>query len=155
MNFSKQIAKHLKDVYFGGNWTVANFKTVLEDVTWEESTQKVTDLNTIATLVFHTNYFVVAVIPVLSGGLLNAKDEFSFNHPPINNDEDWQKLLAKSFNDAETLVSLIEKLSDDKLLEIFADEKYGIYYRNLHGIIEHCHYHLGQIAVINKIIRTR
>jgi hypothetical protein len=29
-------------------------------------------------------------------------------------------------------------------------EKYGNYYRNIHGIIEHIHYHLGQIVLIEK-----
>jgi len=32
------------------------------------------------------------------------------------------------------------------------EEKYGNYYRNFHGIIEHCHYHLGQIVLIKKML---
>ena len=31
-------------------------------------------------------------------------------------------------------------------------EKYGNYFRNLTGIIEHLHYHLGQIVLIKKLI---
>ncbi|HAI83731.1 MAG TPA: DUF1572 domain-containing protein, partial [Chitinophagaceae bacterium] len=30
----------------------------------------------------------------------------------------------------------------------------GTYYRNILGLIEHTHYHLGQIALIKKIIRN-
>jgi len=47
---------------------------------------------------------------------------------------------------------LIEQLPEAKLGEIFSEEKYGTYYRNIHGIIEHTHYHLGQIVLIKKIL---
>ncbi|MFT4660247.1 MAG: hypothetical protein ACI8XB_000508 [Patiriisocius sp.] len=52
--------------------------------------------------------------------------------------------------DVEKFSSNIEKLSDQKMSDHFVDEKYGSYYRNLNGIIEHAHYHLGQIILIKK-----
>ena len=124
----------------------------MADVTWQQANTQVYSFNSIATLVYHTNYYVSAVIKVLQGELLNAKDEYSFSHPPIHSEEDWQLLLSKTFADAETFASLIEQLPEKKLLEDFTDEKYGNYYRNIHGIIEHIHYHLGQIVLIKKII---
>jgi len=30
--------------------------------------------------------------------------------------------------------------------------KYGNYFRNIVGVIEHIHYHLGQIVLIKKIL---
>ena len=76
--------------------------------------------------------------------------KYSFAHPPIQSKEDWEKLLDKLWTDAETFASLIEQLPESKLWEDFADGKYGNYYRNIHGIIEHTHYHLGQIVLIKK-----
>ena len=72
----------------------------------------------------------------------------------ISSETDWQQLLITIYADVELLASKIEKLSDEKLVTDFADSKYGNYYRNLHGIIEHCHYHLGQIVIIKKLIRN-
>jgi len=46
--------------------------------------------------------------------------------------------------------SLVEQLPQSKLSEIFAEEKYGNYYQNIHGIIEHSHYHIGQIVLIKN-----
>ncbi len=154
MQLSVQIAKHLRDIHFGGNWTVSNLKGTLSDVTWQQAVTKVYSFNTIATLVYHTNYFVSAVTRVLQGGPLDAHDKFSFDHPPIQCQADWEAMLHKTWADAETFASLIEQLSPDKLGENFEDEKYGSYYRNLHGIIEHTHYHLGQIVLIKKIIQA-
>lgn len=155
MSIPSQIAKHLRDVHFGGNWTVSSLKEQLADVTWQQATRQVFGFNTIATLVFHVDYFVEAAISVLQGGPLDAKDEFSFAHPPVHSQEDWQRLLEKSWADAEALAALIEALPESRLLEPFVDGKYGNYYRNLTGIIEHTHYHLGQIALIKKLVAQK
>jgi len=152
MDLTAQIAKHFRDVHFGGNWTSVNLKDSLAGITWQQATTQVYSLNTIATLVFHMNYYVSAVLKVLQGEQLNAHDKYSFDHPPIRSQEDWEKLLDKTWSDAENFANLIEQLPGSKLGETFSDEKYGNYYRNLHGIIEHIHYHLGQIVLVKKIL---
>ena len=154
MNLTAQIAQHLREVHFGGNWTSVNLKDSLAGITWQQATTKVDSLNTIAALVYHINYYVSAVLKVLEGGPLDAHDKYSFDLPLIQSREDWEKLLTKTWTDAENFTSLIEQLSESKLENDFSDKKYGSYYRNLHGVIEHIHYHLGQIVLIKKIILT-
>jgi len=152
MILTEQIAKHFREVHFGGNWTSVNLKETLAGITWQQATTQVYSFNTIAALVYHMNYYVSAVLKVLQGEPLDASDKFSFDHPPILTREDWEKLLNKTWTDAENFASLIEQLPENKLGEIFSDEKYGNYYRNIHGIIEHGHYHLGQIILIKKLL---
>lgn len=152
MNLPAQIAKHFREVYFGGNWTASNLKEQLVDVTWQQATTQIYSLNTIATLVFHTNYYVAAVLKVLQGQSLNASDKFSFDVPPILTQQDWERLLDKTWTDAENFATLIEQLPETKLWEDFSGNQYGNYYRNILGIIEHNHYHLGQIVLIKKIL---
>ena len=151
MNLPEQIAKHFRQIHFGGNWTSVNLKETLADTDWQQGTRKMFSLNTIAALVYHTNYYVSEVMKVLKGEPLNAHDKFSFDCPPIESQDDWAKLLDKTWTDAENFASLVEQLPEDKLWETFAGEKYGNYYRHLHGIIEHTHYHLGQIVLIKKL----
>lgn len=152
MNTAQQIAKHFRGIYFGGNWTSSNLKDNLAGVNWQQATTQIYSFNTIATLVFHTHYFVSAVLKVLQGGPLDAHDKFSFTHPPIHSQQDWENFLLKIFIDAEVFANLVEQLPESKLGENFTNEKYGTYYSNLHGIIEHAHYHLGQIVLIKKIL---
>jgi hypothetical protein len=152
MNLPGQIAKHLREFHFGGNWTDVNLKDTLKDVTWQQATTQVQSFNTIAKLVFHTNYYISGVTKVLKGQPLSISDKFCFDCPPINSQEDWEKLVNKTFTDAENFAVLIEQLPESKLWETFTDEKYGNYYRNLQGIIEHCHYHLGQIVLVKKMV---
>ncbi|HVI44239.1 MAG TPA: DinB family protein [Chitinophaga sp.] len=154
MNTStKQIAKHFRDVHTGGNWTSVNLKDTLVDITWKEATTKVYDLNTIAVLVFHINYYVSAILKVMHGSPLDAHDKYSFDLAPLSFEEEWQALVNKTMTEAAQLAAMIEELDDTQLQNDFADPKYGNYYRNLLGVTEHTHYHLGQISLIKKIVR--
>jgi len=62
--------------------------------------------------------------------------------------------VEKAKKAALKLADLTEALPESRLQETFADEKYGNYYRNLHGLIEHTHYHLGQIVLIKKLLNS-
>lgn len=152
MTLTQQIAKQFRDVYFGGNWTAVNLQETLKDVHWQQAVTKVHNLNTIAVLVFHINYYVSAVLKVLQGVPLQASDKFSFDLPPIASPDEWETLVTKTLREAGQFAEQIEKLDETKLFEDFADPQYGNYYRNLHGIIEHTHYHLGQISLIKKFL---
>lgn len=152
MNLTANIAKLFRDAYFGGNWTAVNMQTVLKDVTWQQATTQVQDFNTIATLVFHINYYIGVAEKVLKGEPLVGSDKEAFTHPPIESKDDWDNFLNKTWREAEDFAQLIEQLPEDMLWQDFSQNKYGNFYRNIHGIIEHLHYHLGQIVLIKKLI---
>jgi len=154
MQIAQQVAKHFREVYFGGNWTSVNLKDVLSGLSWQDATRSVYSANSIAALVFHMNYFVSAVLNVMKGGKLDAHDKFSFDLPPVNSQADWEQLLEKTFNDAAEFATLAGQMPDDRLVKDFAGSKYGSFFRNILGIIEHNHYHLGQIVILRKIIEA-
>ena len=155
MKLTAQIANHIREVHFGDNWTSSNLKEHLADVTWQQATSAVDSCNTIAALVYHMNYYVAAGLLVLQGKPLNASDKFNFDLPPIRSGKDWEALLNKTWTDAEAFAGLVEKLPEERLWEDFYEKKQGIYYRNIHGIIEHIHYHLGQIVILKKILSAQ
>lgn len=152
MNLPQQVATHFRAVYVGNNWTDVNLKDSLAGVDWELATTQIYSCNTIATLVFHMNYYVSRVLPVFRGQPLDAHDKNAFDLPPLKNEQDWGNLQTRAFADAEAFADEVEKLPETRFGEIFVDEKYGTWYRNIHGIIEHNHYHLGQIVLLKKII---
>lgn len=152
MKNTHQLAKHLREVHFGDSWTWSSLKEQLEGITWKEATQKVNDFNTIAVLTYHSAYYVTALIAVLEEKTLNTKDVDSFQHPPINSQKDWEALLDTVWKNAEHAATLLEQLPDSKLYEIFRNEKYGIYFRNILGMIEHMYYHVGQISIIKRLV---
>ena len=151
MHLTKQIAKQVRDFHFGGNWTGSHMKEHLEDLDWKIATTPVSPLNTIALLVFHMNYYQNAVSLILQGNPLNSKHELSFDLPQIKSEQDWRNLLEKTWTDAEIFANLIEKMPEERLWEKISD-KYGNYYENIQGVIEHNHYHLGQIVLLKKML---
>ncbi|MBK7855638.1 MAG: DUF1572 domain-containing protein [Bacteroidetes bacterium] len=152
MTLSESIAKHLREVFFGGNWTYINLKDTLNNVDLKIATKKMEGFNSIAALTFHIGYYITAVLKVLQGEKLNASDKYSFDVPPIRTEHEWRQFVTKIFEDAEAFANLVEQMPDEKILEDFPENKYGSYYRNLSGIIEHTHYHLGQIVILKKIV---
>ena len=148
-----QTAKRFREVILNGTWIAnTNFKDQLGDLHWKTATTALGPLNTIAVLAQHIHYYIDGINNVFKGGTLDIKDVYSFDFRPVASQDDWVNFLAKFWKDAETFAALIEQMPEEKLQDVFTDEKYGNYFRNLHGIIEHTHYHLGQIALIKKIV---
>ena len=63
------------------------------------------------------------------------------------------EISIEFWKDSEELALLIETMEETKLNAYFVEEKYGSYYRNIDAMIEHSYYHLGQIVLINKILK--
>ncbi len=152
MNTTALLADHFRQVVQGGNWTWVNMKDTLTGLSWQQATKKIYGCNTIAAITYHIGYYVTAIANVLKGAPLEAHDKYSFDHPPINSQEEWESLVNKTWTDAENYISMAAQLPDEKLPGTFVLEKYGTYHRNLLGLIEHTHYHLGQIVILKKII---
>lgn len=153
MNKSTQLANRFREVILNGEWIAnTNFKAQLSDTTWELATQKIGSLNTIAALTAHIDYYIAGILNVLEGGTLDIKDQFSFDFPPVQSQEAWERVTNKLWSDAERFARLVEQMPEEKLKEDFVDAKYGSYERNLNGMIEHSYYHLGQVVLIKKLL---
>lgn len=153
MNSSKQLANRFREVILNGTWIAnTNWQMQLADITMLQATTKIDSFNTIAALTFHIDYYIAGMLQVFDGGTLDIKDKYSFDMSPLSSEEDWQTLKQKLFSDSEKFASHIEKMSDEKLEEHFVDEKYGTYARNIDAMIEHAYYHLGQVALLKKMV---
>jgi hypothetical protein len=150
------IANRLREVLLNGKWIAnTNFKEQVVSVSWEQAIQKVDNLNTIALLTFHINYYLVGLLNVFNGGKLEIKDKYSFDLPEIKSERDWNTLVNDFVNNAEMFANHIEQMNENMLDKPFVDEKYGSYFRNIEGVIEHSYYHLGQVSLIKKLINPK
>ena len=152
MSLIKHISAQINDLFFGPNWVASSFKENLKDINWKQATTKIDSFNTIVGLVYHTNYYIKAFLMVIRENNLKASDKYSFDHPPIQSQEDWEKLVATLWKDAEDFAQIVAQFPEEKLWDDFWENKYGDYYKNIQGIIEHSYYHLGQIVLIKKML---
>src|SRR4029077_894557 len=65
--------------------------------------------------------------------------------------EAWFDAQDSLFRNAEKLAEAVEKFDDSKLRDIAPGRSYDFYYL-FHGVIQHCVYHSGQIAILKKAI---
>ena len=58
MALSKEIARQIREMHFGSNWTGSSLKDQLQDLDWKKATISFDSLNSIALLIFHSNYYI-------------------------------------------------------------------------------------------------
>lgn len=156
MDRNKFIANRLREVFLDGKWIAnTNYKEQLENTSVEKAITKINNINTIAQLTFHINYYLEGLIQVLQGGPLDIKDKYSFDCPAALSDDEWQNMIFTLLQNATIFSNKVELLNDETLDKCFVDEKYGSYERNIEAVIEHSYYHLGQIVMIGKMIELK
>ena len=152
MTTSEQLAILFDKFSLGGNYAGFCLDQALEGVSWEDSIVQIKSLNSISTLVFHIDYYIAAVKQVLEGGPLEAKDSLSFIHPPVTSKQDWDKLKNTLFNNIEIVTRLLKSMDSSQFEKPFGTGAYGSTLRNVIGLLEHSHYHLGQIVLLKKLL---
>lgn len=153
---NKYLANRLREVLLDGKWIAnTNFKEQITNTSWRQAIQKIENLNTIALLTFHINYYIKGLLNVFEGGTLEIKDKYSFDLPEIKSETDWNNLVNEFISNSEKFILHVEQLDDKVLNQDFVKEEYGSYLRNIEAQIEHSYYHLGQISLIKKMILQR
>jgi hypothetical protein len=156
MKMNTYLSSRLRELFLDGRWIAnTNYQDQLKEVTWQQALQQVQDLNSIALLTYHVNYYLQGLLQVLRGGDLEIRDRFSFDMPPIESEEDWHQLVQRLLTNAEAFAAAVEQMEEAQFAEPFVKEEYGNYLRNIEGVIEHSYYHLGQISLIRKLVLNR
>lgn len=153
MSRSVYLANRIREVYLNGKWIAnTNYKEQLSGLNADQAAHIAGDLNSIAVLTYHINYYLAGILNAMESGILDIRDQYSFDCPEVTTDVDWNKLLTEFLANAECFADKIERLKEEELDKDFFAEKYGTWLRNIDGLIEHSYYHLGQIVLIRKLI---
>ena len=151
MSITEELSENFNEALLNGNWICINLNDQLKDIPWQQAVKQVYQLNSIALLTFHINYYIDGLAKVFEGGSLDIRDKYSFEMPAIRSEEEWINLKKQVRDNTSRFAGLIRNLSDKELYEPFLDPKYGTNFRNISGILNHSFYHLGQIAMLKKI----
>jgi uncharacterized damage-inducible protein DinB len=147
------IATRLREVFLNGRWIAnTNYKDQILSVNWQQAIQRIGNLNTIAAMTYHINYYLAGLLNAFKNGKLEISDKYSFDVPQLQSEADWNNLVTEFLNNSEKFANKVEQMDDSIFDQPFVDEKYGSYLRNIEGVIEHSYYHLGQISLIRKMI---
>lgn len=154
MQTNKLIAEALTDVFSGDNWTDLNLQDALAEVGYQMAQSKVPFTeNTIAKIVYHLKYSNETVLKRAQGFPVQYDNENEgFAAPLLNSEQDWQKLIKETMESAKILAEAVASFPQEKLAEEILPG-FSSAYKNFQGVVEHAHYHLGQIVMIKKYLQ--
>ena|SRR6185437_5523463 len=158
MSEAKRIAELYRSVYEGDKngeaWHGVALKPLLTGVTADQASRAPKPgTHSILQLVLHIAYWEEVVLRRFNGEVvdapLNTPDDWPSNRKPT--DTEWKAALTRLEKSHAALRKAIESSSDDKLNQMVPKRDHDNY-TLLHGIIDHCVYHSGQIAGVKKLI---
>lgn len=153
MDSATQLSVRLRELFLEGRWIAnTNYRELLSGLSLEQASRNIGPLNSIAALTFHVNYYLAGLLQVLRGGPLDIRDRFSFDLPTLQSEAEWLRLVDTLLSNAGQFAEEVGQMTDDQLAGPFVEEQYGTWGRNLEGHIEHSYYHMGQIALIRKLV---
>lgn len=156
MSEAKRIAELYRSVYEGDKngeaWHGLALKPMLKSVPAEQAARAPkTGAHSILQLVLHIAYWEEVVLRRLNGEVveapLNSPDDWPSNRKLT--EADWKAALTRLEKSHTALRKAIESVTDDKLKQMVPRRDHDNY-ALLHGIIHHCVYHSGQIALVKK-----
>ncbi len=148
MKLTEVIAQHFYEVNYGNNWTDSNVKDSLQGISFEHAIKQIGHTNSISLLVFHMDFYNMVVYNRMVGVTKHFEHEESLQ-VEIANEVEWQQLQKTYFENVDKIHTAILNFDDARLFE---EVTTNTPYKNLHGLIEHIHYHLGQINLLKKLI---
>lgn len=152
-NLNSLLSERLEQVLLDGTWIAGtNWQDQLNKTDYLTAIKSVNELNSIATLCFHINYYISGLCHVLEGNPLNMSDKYSFDAPIINQESEWIARHALFIKNSDTFINHIKKCNNQFLTGSFVNPEYGSWQKNIEGFIEHAWYHLGQVVLIRRIL---
>lgn len=151
-----KIITNLKEGFEGEPWYGVAVMNKLEALDWEKVNTKPMGTKSMAVLVQHMINWRIFVLRKLEGDAgfdikMDSADDWTPVH--INNETEWE-LLKASIRQTHTDILHILENSNEELLEKKVPGKGYDFESLLIGISQHDVYHMGQIALLNSLIKT-
>ncbi len=156
-DFSDQVRR----IISGDPWYGDNILKILEGVTHEQAAQRpIPSAHSIWELVLHITSWMKEVARRLKHGQWGEPADGDWPDAPDPTAANWSKAIARLNEAHEGMLKTLEAFPASRL-----DEKLGMernpamgtgqtYAQMLHGILQHDAYHVGQIGILKKGLKT-
>jgi uncharacterized damage-inducible protein DinB len=144
----ERIARLLEKTFDKQPWYGSSIMEILSRVESEQSTMRQGDIHSISELVLHmASWRKFATQKLIGDAEFEVTDEANFPKSTT-----WRGALDQLRQSQEALLVVVKQFPENRLAELVPSKtlKYT-YYTLLHGIIQHDVYHLGQIALLQKL----
>jgi uncharacterized damage-inducible protein DinB len=158
---NSKIGKYLRQLdqqYYGGNWVGESFEGKLKNLKEEHVfLEPLPGVHSVAELIWHCIYWRRVTLDRIQGGKNKYRDETvaKYNFLPLEElkVKGWKAIWQEL---GETQIALRNILSqkNDMFLENEYEPGYSFEFL-IEGTIQHDYYHLGQVGLVLKILKTK
>ena len=142
------IADQLRRVYDGAAWLGPNLKELLSGVHSEKAKQQpVPNAHSIWEITFHITAWLRVARERLSASETCDPTEEE-NWPSVSGT--WQDTLSELEMEVKALEQAILAFPSERLSQLAPASEPQTFYILLHGVVQHCAYHAGQLALLAK-----
>ena len=154
MKETSRIGGLFMNLYNGHPWLDVTIVDTLKTISWEQAAAKVhPHLNSIWQIVIHMVSWRLNVRKRVNGEVIKTpENNYIQDHPQIS-EESWLHLLDELETSQQEWISFLQHADDSMLEGIYTVNKMS-YYEQIHGILQHDAYHLGQIVLLAKMQRS-
>ncbi|MBL8205822.1 MAG: DinB family protein [Blastocatellia bacterium] len=157
---TKRIADQLKRAYEGPAWHGPSLLEALSGVTARQALARpIPNTHSIWQLVLHIAAWMDAVRERIENGPVREPADGDWPEITDTSETGWQATLDLLTQRQQALLSVLTNLTDEQLKRRLGAEHdpptasgYSAYY-NLHGVIHHNLYHVGQIVLLKKLLQ--
>src|SRR3954468_19301728 len=149
----KFIAEQLHKSFEGDAWHGPRVRDVLDGVSAEQAAAKpIADAHSIWELALHIAVWVEHSRHAIDGRPLPLQLDTPEDWPRVSGTDTaaWKQTYEHVFEAGNAMAKAIEKFPLERLTDTVPGRSYD--FRQLfHGIVDHCIYHAGQIALLKKL----
>ncbi|MGE5429535.1 MAG: DinB family protein [Syntrophomonadaceae bacterium] len=149
--------RQLRQVYEGENWNGESYVEKLKSVNEQGAfLQPYPGNHSVAELLWHCIYWRTVILKRLQGDNEFQKGtEKEQNFLPLHDlkKKGWSELLAELSRTQEELVNFLNTKTDEFLDAEYVQGLTNEY--NVEGVVQHDHYHLGQMGLVISILKKK
>ena len=150
MKETERITKLFEEIYDGDSWVGVSLVDTLKNISGEKAAKKIrSNWNSIWEIVVHIISWRDNVLQRVNGAITHEPDDNYIRPVEDPSEKEWQKVSLALKNSQEEWISFLTQMNDEDLEKIYQGNN-SSYYKNIHGIVQHDTYHLGQIVILAK-----
>jgi uncharacterized damage-inducible protein DinB len=151
MKASQRISGLFTNLYQGEPWIDVTLVDTLQHIPYQKAAEKYRNCNSIWEITNHIVAWRENVLQRVQGKVINTPNHNYFESIPDVSESAWQATLQNLAQSQKQWVTFLENFDEKEFDALYPNNGLN-YYEHIHGIIQHDAYHLGQIAILSKLI---
>ena len=153
--------EQLKEIQAGKPWVGSTYEQTLDKIDATQVFKRPLDsLHSVAEIISHLTFWRMETALKIKYGTGSKSDDCEENWLPNTHLEaiGWEKLKSDYDNSLTLIIELLQDKEDEFLLQEYYDPDFrGLYTYEfvLNGMLHHDIYHLGQLALIVKLLKAK